>query len=150
VASIVFTDAVGAATLTNGKNAPADRFSNWVTDSQPIGESAARQSDGAITMFRFRDEFGARFSLARIPVVTTGGVRLVDVAARLVYHLLNGGTCAVNTADAETNSYATCGLKPGTTPSLELADPQNLEYTLTLALINLAGSPARMVCHYRA
>ena len=75
-------------------------------------------------------------------------VSMVDVADRLIYHLLNGGTCAVNTNDAATSAYATCGLKPGTTPSLELTDRRALEYTLSLQLVNLAGSPARMSCYY--
>ena len=148
--SIMFTDGIGAATLTNGKPTPADRFTGWVTKSLPVGDSANRQSDGALTRLRYRTDYGASFSLTMIPVATTGGQRLVDIADRLIFWLLNGGTCTVNTGDAESNSYATCGLMPGTTPTLALSDKRNLEYTLTLDLINLAGSPVRMVCHYAA
>ena len=146
--SITFTDGVGAATLTNGKTTPGDRLSGWTPHTKPIGESAARQSDGALSMFLFRTDYGASFSLTQIPVAASGGVRLVDVAARLVAWLLQGGQCAVNTGDVESNSYATCGLMAGTTPSLSLTDKVNLEYTLSLSLINLAVSPIAMVCHY--
>lgn len=146
--SITFTDAVGAATLTNGKPTPGDRFSNWLPMPKPIGDSVNRMSDLALMMFKTADAFGASFALTQIPVATSGGVRLVDVAARFMYHLENGGTCAVNTGDVDGNAYATCGLMPGTTPTLTLSDRQNLEYTLSVSLINLAGSPVRMVCHY--
>lgn len=148
--SITFTDGIGAATLTNGKPTPGDRFGNWVPSTMPIGESAVRQSDGATTMFVFRTDYGASFELSQIPVATTGGVRLVDIADRLIAWLLSGGTCAVNTGDVGSSAYATCGLKPGTTPTLTFSDRKNLEYTLTLSLINLAGSPVAMLCHYLA
>lgn len=146
--SITFTDGVGAATLTNGKPTPGDRLSSFVPLTKPVGDSVSRQSDGAISMFVFRTDYGASFTLTQIPVATTGGVRLVDIAARLIAWLMLGGTCVVNTGDVGSASYATCGLMPGTTPTLQLADRVNLEYTLSLSLINLAASPVAMVCHY--
>lgn len=148
--SITFTDGIGAATLTNGKPSPGDRFSNWIQSTKPIGDSAPRQSDGRLSMFVFRTDYGASFELTQIPVATTGGVRLVDIAARLVAWLLSGGTCAVNTGDVASAAYATCGLAPGTTPSLTLSDKRNLEYSLSLSLINVAGSPVAMSCNYLA
>jgi hypothetical protein len=146
--TITFTDAIGAATLKNAKPVPGDRFANWVTMSKPIGDSANRQSDLALSMFRLTDSYGATFELTQIPVAAASGVRLVDVADRLIYWLLSGGSCAVNTGDVDGNAYASCGLMPGTTPALTMSDKRNLEYTLSLALVNLAGSPVRMVCHY--
>lgn len=148
--SIVFTDAFGLATLTNGKPSPGDRFAAWAPRSRPHGESAPRQSDRRLTMFHLSDSYGAAFELRGIPVRTTGGVRPVDIADRLVYHLLNAGTCAVNTGDAEGNSYATCQLMPETEPELVLSDPQALEYTLSLSLLNVAAVPVPMKCHYAA
>ena len=147
--TITFNDGT-AATLTNGQAAPGDRFGNWVPQTTPIGAVATLQATGAIAQFRTRMQYGASFEVRRIPVATTGGVRPVDIAVRLIAHLLGGGTCAVNTGDAESNSYATCGLMPGTTPTLALSDRKQLWYTLTLSLINLAGSPGPMVCHYVA
>lgn len=307
---ILFTDGIGAAVLHNGKPAPANRASNWKPSPMPVGDSANRQSDGALTLFRYRDDFGCTFDLTQIPVrpinqnlieingdiagavggtptgmsssgptnivaivdalgVLTDGrprgeygfngliakhigggastgieldwtsaiighlyqftaavfipssstasdlladfeggvsgtttmhadftkrdtwqvltvtatatataigavlrltgsggvaysdlwsvldltapnyVRLVDIADRLAYWLNNGGTCEVDTGDYDGNIYATCGVAPGTTIAPPtLSDKKNLEYTLSLSLINLAGSPARMRCHY--
>lgn len=145
--TVTFTDSVGAATLRNGKPVPADRFANWTENSLPVGDSAHRLSDGVLTMFRERDDFAASFELRMIPVAAVAGVRLVEVAARLRYHLLNGGSCTVNTGDTASSSY-TCGLMPGSTPSLTLSNPAVLEYTLSLALVNIAGSPVRMICRY--
>jgi hypothetical protein len=328
VASILFTDSDGTWKLHNGKPHPADRFRSWTPHSLPVGDAAARLSDGAITMFRFRDDFGVTFDLEHIPsrratnlalrsedfgttwtvygtptrsaaahtksgivldligddsgaavegygqvisfagdsgtkglaccvkagtiqpaagseivlsdntaganrfrtvltfsgsapVVTTtigtylgyelladyvyrllflttnvtaansneflvrpamtsgeqgniyiGGIQadharfgyptdylhttsaartdmsLADLADRLRRHLLNGGSCTIYTSDAAGSSYATCGLKPGTTPSLQLSDRRALEFTFSAQLVNLAGSPVRMSAYY--
>lgn len=148
--SLIFTDGIGAATLTNGKTSPGDRFSNWVPTTKPIGDGATRQSDGRLSVFVFRTDYGASFELTQIPIATTSGVRLVDIAARLIAWLLSGGTCAVNTGDVASAAYATCGLAPGTVPTLTLSDKRNLEYALSLALINVAGSPVAMTCNYLA
>lgn len=80
--------------------------------------------------------------------VARSNVSLVEIADRLKYHLLNGGTCSVYTNDAAASSYATCGLKPGAVPQLTLADRRTMEYTLSLQLINLAGSPSRFLAAY--
>lgn len=146
--TITFVDSIGAATLKNGKPTPADRFANWNEDPRPIGESAVRQSDGATMLFLFRRDYGASFELRHIPIAAVGGVRLVEIANRLKMHLLEGGTCAVNTGDTSSSSYATCGLMPGTTPAVVQADPALLEYTFSASLINLAGSPVAMACRY--
>ena len=71
-----------------------------------------------------------------------------EIADRLCYHLQNGGQCAVYPNDVAQSAYLTCGLKPGTTPSLQLADKRAMEWTLQLALLNVAGSPARMLAYY--
>lgn len=148
MASISFND--GAAwVLTNGKPAPADRFANWTEMPNPFGDDARRQADGRLTKIRLRDDFGASFELRQIPVKLNGGQRLVDIAGRLIYHLKNGGLCSVATGDVDANVYANCQLMDGTTPNLTLADKANLEYTLSLALVNVDAVPARMVCHYR-
>lgn len=146
--TITFTDAGGATTLKNGKPSPGDRFANWVPMSRPVGDAAFRLSDGAMTKIRIRTDYGASFELRNIPIAAVGGVRLVEIADRLVAHLMNGGTCAVNTGDSIASSYATCGLMPGTMPTLAQNDPALLEYTLSLSLINLAGSPIAMVVRY--
>jgi hypothetical protein len=146
--TITFTDSVGAATLKNGKTSPADRFANWTPMSRPVGDVGYSLATGAMTRVRVRTDYGASFELRNIPVATVSTVRLVEVADRLIAHLLNGGTCAVNTGDASSSAYATCGLMPGTSPSLQQSNSSLLEYDLSLSLINLAGSPVQMVCRY--
>lgn len=100
-------------------------------------------------MFRLRTDYGASFELRHIPIASVGGVRNVEVADRLIAHLLGGGTCTVNTGDSGSASYTTCGLMPGTQPTLTQMNVATLEYSLSLSLINLAGSPAAMFCRYR-
>lgn len=142
MASLVFTDDIGSVTLTNGKPAPADRFSNWVPTSASVGDAAEREGDGAIVMLVVREDWGATFELRKIPVTQ------VDLADRLSRHLKRGGTCTVNTGDSASRSYATCGLASGAKPSITQADARNQEYTLALALVNLASSPTQMICRY--
>lgn len=141
--TITFDDG-SAATLDNGKPAPGDRFANWTPFPEPIGDSSARQSDAAITMFVFRTDYCVRFDLPHIP--STGASSKLSIAHRLIAHLIKGGTCAVNTGDVASNSYATCALRPGSKPQLALTNKRTLEYTLSLELINRGG--AMMACRY--
>lgn len=149
MASISFTDSVGAATLTNDYPAPADRFGNWTPMTRPVGDSVTTLASGALVMVRHRTDYGAAFELAGIPVkASSGGANLVAIADRLVAHLLSGGTCSVATGDAGSHTYATCGLWPGSTPSLTLSDRTNLLWTFSVQVLNLAGSPVQMVAVY--
>jgi len=145
MAYITFNDGA-AAQLDNGlRNTAAgvgSRFTGWVPVTVPVGPARANLGTGAITMFRFRTDFGATFSLQEIPLT------MVSVADRLRAHLLNGGTCAVFTEDATARSYATCGLMPETQPELTQEDAGGFLYTLSLSLINLAASPIQMRCEY--
>lgn len=149
MAYITFTDTFGAARLDNGKPGAASRFANWVPMPNPVGDAVELEGTGATVMFQLRDDFGATFEVRKIPSETVSGVSMADVAGRLRRHLMLGGTCAVYTEDASSSTYATCGLAPGTTPQLTMTDARTIEYTLALALINLAVSPVQMVCHYR-
>lgn len=149
MAAITFTDAVGAATLRNNFPAPANRFSNWTPITRPFGDSVPRLSDGAITMFRTRTDYGASFDLVGIPVkALSGSTNLVAVADRLIAHLLNGGACNIACEDTPSSVYATCGLWPGSSPTLRLTNAKTLEYTLSAQVLNLAGSPVQMVAVY--
>ena len=101
-------------------------------------------------MFRYRVDYGAVFQLPGISAHkdATTGLFMHEVADRLIKHLQEGGTCTVLTEDNAANTYTPCGLMPGTTPTLELTDRALLEYTLSLAVINLAVVPARMTARY--
>jgi hypothetical protein len=150
MAQVQFTDGTGAATLRNNfYGTAASRFANWTPMTRPYGDAVPRMSDHAITMFKLGTDYGATFDLVGIPVkAQTGAVNYVAIADRLIAWLMQGGQCSVQTEDSATNTYATCGLAPGTTPTLRMTNRKTLEYTLSLSLINLAGSPVQMVAVY--
>lgn len=148
VTSIVFTDDTGAATLTNSKPFPANRFDDWTPIPVVNGALVHRQSDMTPTRFKTSVVRGVSFSLSKIPQRTSSAVRLVGIAERLMEHLQNGGSVTVNTGDTSTSSYSGLYLAPGTVPSLVLSDSNQLEYTLTLALFSPAGT--RLTCYYDA
>lgn len=137
--SIAFTDGTGAATLTNGKTAPADRFANWVPDVVSFGASESTLADGITHEVRLRTDYLASFELPLIPASS------LDVAIRLKLWLLAGNTCTVNTGDTSARSY-TARLAPGTVPEIVNADDRRLWYTLRLTVKN--GSAAPMLCTY--
>jgi hypothetical protein len=145
---ILFTDAIGTAYLSNEKPFPGDRFSNWTPDSEPFGDSVSRQSDGALTVFRLRDDYSVHLELAHIPERDASNPGSADLADRLRYHLQNGGTCFVVAGDALGNGYGPMGLKPGTKPSLQLSDRRFLEYTFAADLLNLNTTPVRASAYY--
>lgn len=144
---ITFTDTFGAATLQSDYPEPASRFANWTPSSAPVGAAAHVLADE--TMYRFRTSwrYGASFDVVGLKMGAASGSSY-DLADRLVAHLLNGGSCSVYTEDKAASTYLICGLMPGTQPSLRQTDRSIPEYALSLALINLAAAPARMVCFY--
>lgn len=148
-ARITFTDTIGAATLESDYPEPACRFAGWTPLSAPQGDAAHVQSTAARTMDRTSWRYGASFNIRGLGMGAAAGSAL-DVADRLILHLLNGGSCAVHTEDELGAVYPTCGIMPGTEPRLTLSDARHIEYTLSLALINLAAVPVAMAAHYGA
>lgn len=140
--SIAFNDGA-AATLVNGQNTPGDRFANWTPKPMVVGNSANPQASPVRSMFRFRTDYAVSFQLPKI--TSSGATSNLMTAQRLKVHLENGGTCTVNTGDAAGSSYTMC-LAPGTTPSIELTDRTNMEYTMSFELVNTGG--AAPVCRY--
>lgn len=141
---------VGVVSLENDyPGTPASRFTNWTPTTKPVGDSVNTLATGATVMFRHRTDYGASFDLVGIPVkAQVDSVNYVAIADRLIAHLLGGGTCLVQTDDSNAAIYKTCGLAPGSSPSLRLTDSRNLLYTLSLSVINLAASPVAMNCVY--
>ena len=134
MASLAWTDGGGAATLTNGKPAPADRFSGWTPASPVVKAEAESLATGQPYPFVFRTDYAVTFSLDKIPQGSQATV------LRLIRWLEAGGVVTVNTGDASASSYASCYLPKGARPSFALADTRMLEYTLTLTLLNTAGA----------
>lgn len=139
--SIAFNDGA-AATLTNAKPTPADRFASWAPRSAPVGPREHALGTGALHAFVFRWDYGCTFELRGIPAASMG------VMDRLVRHLASGGTVTVNTGDSANRSYV-AGLAPGAElPYPTLSDPQMLEYSMSFALIHQGAQPAPMLCTY--
>jgi len=145
MASITFNDGA-AATLDNGLTAiasgVASRFANWTPFTRKVGASAQSLATGARAMFAFRTEYGATFEIREVPATA------LAVVLRLKRHLEGGGTCTVTTGDTSSRAYATCGLAGGAEVGLSQSDSVQLTYTVSLSLLNLAGSPADMLCEY--
>lgn len=123
-----------AGTLDNGKSVGGDRFTAWTPFPDLIGPRYAPLGTGRNIAWTHRTDYCASFQLTQIPRTKHA---LVD---RLIRHLLIGGDVTVNTGDSATRVY-TCHLRAGTTPAFERSDPQNIEYTLSLELVNNAAAP---------
>jgi hypothetical protein len=135
--SLVFTDAQGSATLTNGYPAPGDRFAAWVPKSPPKSVEAETLADGTLHVFLFHHKYAATFELRHIPQDQVG------TAMRLIRWLNEGGEVTVNTGDAESNIY-TCQKVMGSEPELGPPDPVTLRRTLKLTLRNTEA--ADLIC----
>jgi hypothetical protein len=138
MASIAFTDGTGAATLTNGKPVPADRFRNWTPDTDTTGPKEEGSGTGDLFVWSFRDNYLVTFDLECIPASS------ITTLMRLKRWLIGGGAITVNTGDAASRSY-TCKMPKGQPPQITY-DPEFKEYTLKLTLRNTAA--ADLVCEY--
>ena len=138
--SISFTDAIGAATLSNGRAVPMDRFANWLPSSTVIGPKENALGTGELFTFAFRTDYAASFEIRDIPNSQ------MSIMLRLQRHLSGGGAVSVATGDSAARVYANCKLAPGAEAKIALANPQELLYTFSVALLNLAG--ADMLCTY--
>jgi hypothetical protein len=132
--SITFTDGGGAATLTNGKPVPADRFTGWTPQSPVVKAEADSLGTGQPFPFVFRTDYAASFSIVGIPNTSQATV------LRLIRWLESGGVVTVNTGDASNRTYTSCYLPKGAHPSFTLSDKRFLEYTLSLTLVNVAAA----------
>lgn len=148
--TITFTDADGAVSLSNGKPVPGDRLAAWtplVKTIGPEGGNPVALGSGITYGWEHRIDYGVRFQLQYIPMAS-----LRDVV-RLMRWLLRGddlptagdGVVILNTGDQYGNSYS-CRIWPGSEPELEQSDRNQIEYTLTLELLNMGGDI--MVCSY--
>lgn len=139
--TITFNDG-SPATLTNSKPVPGDRFSNWNPGALIFGAEEESLGTGTLFTFSFRNEYLVTFELRQIPQSQ------MAIMLRLQRHLKSGGMIAVNTGDGTSHSYPTCCLQKGADPSPRLSDPKSLEYSMTFALRNIAGSPVDFICQY--
>jgi hypothetical protein len=145
-AHINWTDGAGAAQLDNGLTASAggvgSQFKNWVSDSNPVGPEVNALGTGALTKFVFRTDYTASFDLTDIPNANT---TLID---RLIAWLRAGGTVSVTCGDTTSAVYATCCLAPGAKIAKKMDNKNDITWTVSLSLLNIAASPVPMTCIY--
>jgi hypothetical protein len=145
---ITFIDALGAATLSNGRTeAYARRFANWTPDAEPIGPIGTPLTRGPVSRWVHATEYRVTLTIADIPEhpVSAGTVFLLTVAQRLKIHLLNGGLCTLATEDLDNRSYPGVWLAHGTQPTLQLTDRTARRYAFTVTLMR---TDAPFVCRY--
>lgn len=146
MAYISFTDSTGAAQLDNGTTGIAggvgSRFSNWVSDSKPVGVMKAALGTGAPVFFQFRVDYLATFELVDIP---NANVTILD---RLLAWLRAGGSVSVTTGDSLSAVYATCALAESGKAEKSLYNPTDQTWKVVLTLVNIAASPVPMTCLY--
>ena len=145
---IIFNDGVSTQ-LDNGTTLIAGgagaRFADWTPFQRPIGPTAISLGTGVRSMFTFRTDYGASFTMNDIPNTS------MATMLRLQAHLLGGGQVAVYTQDSLTptpRNYPTCCLAPNGDVSITLQDRNVLLYSMSFTLINVAGSPSAMLCIY--
>ena len=138
--NIAWTDGSGAATLENvAPDGPGRRFTAWTPFPDLIGPKHAPLGTGRQIAWIHRTDHCVSFQITQIPRTKFALVH------RLIHWLVSGNDVTVNTGDLAARSY-TCHLRPGTTPTFERSDPQSIEYTLSLELVN--NAQAVLVCEY--
>lgn len=143
MASITFNNGSGSQTISSAANAPANRFNNWKSKRNGIGERATAVGDGKRYQYTLRTDYGASFQLDYIANTTTNQTKLTDFEA----WANGGGEFTVTCADPGTHTYSECCLAPGT--MVEIVVDRKLKcITLILDVINVAASPSQMICAY--
>lgn len=142
MASISFTDSIGAATLAcSWPSGAPRRFANWTPFQRPIGEGANELGTGKRHQFAFRTDYGAAFEVNGIANTD------LDIALRLQEHLIGGGEITVTTDDLSSRVH-TCTLAPGTEPEIPFSDRQMLEYSFRVTVLDAAATPGQLLCEY--
>jgi hypothetical protein len=109
-------------------------LSGWTPDVDPVGPAAVGLGSGTIYRFRFRTDYPVKFTL---PYLTP--LQMTEVL-RLKSWLMDGNSVTLFTGDLAARIY-TVKLRPDTVPQV-IQDPENLEFSLALEVINtVAGVP---------
>lgn len=134
MASITFTDGVGAVTLENNRTGPGSRFKGWTPTINRVSDTRTALGTGVRYEYLFREDSLAAFSLEGLPATQLENV------ARFVRWAATGNTFTVNTTDNSNRVY-TCRLAEGATVDVTMTDATFLEYTMQTTVAN-ASTPA--------
>ena len=133
-------DSAGERTLTGSST--LTRLNRWHPLPDTIGERANALGDGRLYQWVHRTDYAVSFELPNIAHTDEGLLQEFLLWANA------GGEFAVDTDDAESNSYETCQVAPGTVAEISDPDPEFLEYTLSITALNVALIPIAMRCVY--
>jgi hypothetical protein len=142
MARITFTDALGTATLHNGKDAPGDRFGAWTPDTMPYADISPNLATGLREVFAYRTDATVTFDIRDIPADR------MPTMLRLQNWLRSGGLVTVLTEDQLSSTY-TCGLASDGDVTIELTNVEGvIEYTLHCTKL-LSTTGTDLVCIYQ-
>jgi hypothetical protein len=141
VATISWTDSVGAASLSPAPAGAGGRFRDWTPIGDDEQDVAVGLGSGDTYAWRYREQHGASFV---IPYLQSDQMALMT---RLQRHLQGGGTVSIDTDDANNATYATCRIWPGSKVEIRKVNAIP-EYEMTLTVLNRDASPVPMVCEY--
>lgn len=141
MATITFTDSVGAVSISNGHAAPGNRLSDWTPTLNKVADRRFALGTGIAFEYVFREDFLASFSLIGLPATE------LEKVSRLVRYAQAGNTFVINTMDNSARSY-TVRLAEGGAIDLTMTDPTFLEYTLQMTVANASSPKVFMTVEY--
>lgn len=133
MASLNWTDGIGAASLSNAFIFPGNRLKNWTPAYKPFGERSQNLGTGQLNVTAFRDDLTVALEIPGIP--NSDQPKML----RLQMHLKRGGSVVIDASpDVTIPILGTCKLAPGADVQIQLSDKTMLEYTFSTVL---RGSP---------
>jgi hypothetical protein len=131
MASISWTDSVGAAEFSNLKPSGGSRFDNWTPDAEVIGPTATGLGTGSLHVFEFRTDYIVGLEISKVPATD----EVYEKMLRLKLHLERGGEVTLSGSHVLLEArYTTCSLAPDTKPTINFSDRTCLEYTFGVVL----------------
>ena len=142
MATIGWTDSVGAATLTNAWPAAVKRFNGWRALPHALA-AEAQALTGVHYEWEFTPCYDATFALDDVANADQAKVM------RLIRHAAGGGLFSVTTNDAAARVYAECQCVGRENAPRAEQDPTELTWRLTFPRVrNVAAVPEEMLCVY--
>ena len=141
MATITFTDSVGAVSISNEHAAPGNRLSDWTPTLNKVADRRFALGTGIAFEYVFREDFLASFSLVGLPATE------LEKVSRLVRYSQAGNTFVINTMDNSARSY-TVRLAEGGAIDLTMTDSTFLEYTLQMTVANASSPKVFMTVEY--
>ncbi len=132
--SIAFNDGV-AATLSNGRTPPFDRFWGVRPVSMAVADTDTILGTQRTVAFEFARVRGIYLEVRNIPNTSQ------DICDRLKLHLETGGAATLNTGDGSHGPF-TVALFPGTQVEVAEMDEVKMELAVRVTLMNTTlGTP---------